>query len=105
MDHPEIVLGEELNRNLYNIYISFFYFITSTVTTVGYGDYYAITNTERNMIMVFQAIGLLVFTTSQQHILRISLPTQVNQIISIKRKNVSEFIGKIDRVIPSTRIP
>jgi hypothetical protein len=43
------------------LYVLSFYFMTTTMTTVGYGDYSANNNVERIYLIFAQLIGVVVF--------------------------------------------
>ena len=50
------------NDTLWNKYISSFYFIIATMTTVGYGDIVCISPLERNFQIVLLAIGTVIYS-------------------------------------------
>lgn len=45
------------------LYLTSLYFITTTITTVGYGDIYGVSMLERVFIILLQFLGILLFTT------------------------------------------
>ena len=68
-----IFLGEQSNPNWFSLvkiqneslgnkYISSFYFIIATMTTVGYGDIVCISPVERNFQIVLLAIGTVIYS-------------------------------------------
>ena len=42
------------------------YYVTTTITTIGYGDIYGVTPVEKAYIVLLEFIGILLFTTIQQ---------------------------------------
>ena len=52
-------------------YVTQLYFIVTTVTTVGYGDYKPYTPVGRLYIMFVQFFGIIIFTEYQQAITQI----------------------------------
>lgn len=52
-----------LNIPANRLYITSMYFITTTITTIGYGDIYGVSMAERLYIILVMFLGILVFTT------------------------------------------
>ena len=50
------------NKSLGNKYVSSFYFIIATMTTVGYGDIVCVSSIERNFQIVLLAIGTVIYS-------------------------------------------
>jgi DNA integrity scanning protein DisA with diadenylate cyclase activity len=89
----------------FKIYWTFFYFMTSTLTTVGYGDFCANAIQERYLMTVIQAIGLIYFAIMQQEILSTRFNIDISTILFERRKAVKEFVARIDRQIPKSKLP
>jgi len=49
--------------NKREIYVNALYFITTTITTIGYGDIYGVNIQEKAYIILVMFLGILVFTT------------------------------------------
>ena len=47
----------------YATYVDGWYFVTTTATTIGYGDYYGVTLYERSFIIVLMFCGICIFST------------------------------------------
>ena len=58
----------ELESKIMIYYTTQLYFIVTTVTTVGYGDYKPFTSVGRLYIMLVQFFGIIIFTEYQQAI-------------------------------------
>lgn len=54
--------------NKREIYVNALYFITTTITTIGYGDIYGVNIQEKAYIILVMFLGILVFTTIQQRV-------------------------------------
>ena len=52
-------------------YITSVYFITTTITTVGYGDISGVNIYEKLFIIILQFIGILLFTLVKETVLNI----------------------------------
>jgi|LauGreDrversion4_2_1035121.scaffolds.fasta_scaffold131477_2 hypothetical protein len=52
--------SKDLNQRLY---ITSLYFITTTITTIGYGDIFGVSLPEKLYIILVMFLGILVFTT------------------------------------------
>jgi len=58
--NPSIVIMSSLEK-----YILSFYFVTTTMTTVGYGDMSGATEPERVYLIIMMLIGVFIFATIQ----------------------------------------
>jgi hypothetical protein len=63
------------------LYLTSLYFITTTITTVGYGDIYGVSMLEKFFIILLQFLGILLFTTVKE--------TTINIKFDPKRQNVA----------------
>jgi len=55
------LIGTYKQEDPVNIYCTAFYFVTTNATTIGYGDIYGTTQTERIFLMILEFIGILCF--------------------------------------------
>lgn len=60
-----LIDGGKRLPNLY-LYVTSLYYITTTITTIGYGDIFGVTLAEKLYIIVLMFLGILVFTAIQQ---------------------------------------
>jgi hypothetical protein len=54
--------GDNISLNQ-RLYITSLYFITTTITTIGYGDIFGVSLPEKLYIILVMFLGILVFTT------------------------------------------
>lgn len=59
------ISGDNIPLNQ-RLYITSLYFITTTITTIGYGDIFGVSLPEKLYIILVMFLGILVFTTIQQ---------------------------------------
>jgi hypothetical protein len=50
-------------KDAMNIYITSMYFVTTTATTIGYGEFYGTTIVEKIFLMILEFTGILVFSS------------------------------------------
>ncbi len=80
---------QALSKEHFHSYIDALYFIATTMTTVGYGDYTAGEPASQKMFMMFmEFFGIAVFTMIQQKIL--NLQSEVDQ--NARDKEIAEEI-------------
>ena len=63
---PYAIVGEEMpnkgeNTN-FNIYATAWYYVTTSITTIGYGDIVGVTTAEKLYIIFLLFAGILIFT-------------------------------------------
>lgn len=47
----------------FSLYVTAIYYVTTTITTVGYGDIFGVSQYEKMFIITLQFVGILTFTT------------------------------------------
>ena len=72
-----------LHYNLFR-YVTSLYFIVTTVTTVGYGDYSATNTSERLFLIMLEFLGISVFSIIMGNITSLKSDTKISDIISSK---------------------
>jgi hypothetical protein len=63
------------------LWASAFYFVVTTSTTVGYGDYYATTIYERFFCLILQFVGICIFSTLQDQVSKYEFTPSLNSIV------------------------
>ena len=86
-------LSEDLETD---IYISAIYFVTTTATTIGYGDYVGTIIEEKIFILFLEFAGICVFSTITGSIKSIKAGTKLGEAISERKTNLKDFINDID---------
>ena len=85
-------------------YIESFYLITTTITTVGYGDYKGFNNTdpvwraEMCYLYVVTLIGTLLFSSVTNQIFNYHKLETVNEIVSKTKRNMEEYLYNVSKV-------
>lgn len=89
-------------ENPLQIYMSQMYFMTTTMTTVGYGDYNAQKNglSTRNMevIMLIQFFAMLSFALIKETIFSLKTNSTVQSEVAQMNVTATEFLNQIDRL-------
>ena len=90
--------GDEYTKNdKYDVYVTSFYWIIETITTVGYGDYSGKSTNELIFTMFLQFIGLTFFAllmTSVNNI--IFRKTRFDNLIEAKQENLELWMSKLE---------
>ena len=76
-----------------------FYFVTTTATTIGYGDINGQTKSEMIFIILLECIGILTFSAITGNIHRFRSQSNMSKIIQDRLEKVRIFINRIDRVM------
>jgi hypothetical protein len=79
-----------------NRYASAFYFVTSTSTTVGYGDYFGTTAYERIWLIVMQFAGICIFSQITGSVNLYVKPASIERIINEKVFDINIYLQRID---------
>ena len=90
--------GDEYTRSdKYDVYVTSFYWIIETVTTVGYGDYSGSSTNELIFTMFLQVIGLtffsLLMTSVNNMVFR---KTRFNNMIEEKQESLELWVSKLE---------
>lgn len=68
-DAPYGVVGEEMedkdHNTDFNVYATAWYYVTTSITTIGYGDISGVTTAEKLFIIYLLFSGILIFTIIQ----------------------------------------
>lgn len=64
------------------VYVNAFYFVTTTATTIGYGDIHGNLLSEKIFIILLECIGILTLSTITGNIRRLKRKTTMQQIVS-----------------------
>lgn len=95
--------GHFTNDELRNIYFTSIYYVATTMTTVGYGDYYApnanLVSAPREMIfvMALQFLGILVFSLVSNQVMSTEKVVNVEELISDKVDDLEMWLFNVDR--------
>lgn len=84
----------------WRVYWTSWYFITTTITTVGYGDFFAVTNLEKvfNIFLLFT--GILCFTVIQQRTKSSFKEQTMKAVLAKAHDDAIEFLFLIDDPLP-----
>jgi len=86
------------NSNSYQVYITAFYWVITTLTTVGYGDYRGYTSTEYvfQMFVEFMGIGVFSFLMNSINSL-FGSETQLLDIIDRRIEDVETWLRNLEK--------
>lgn len=90
-----------------NIYVSQGYFMTTTMTTIGYGDFSAYQfskddyNSPDNMALIcfLQVMAIFTFSLIQDRLFSLQFDIKMKDVISKVNEETQEFVQKLDRVM------
>lgn len=96
--HPEYgLLKEHENADASTKYITSIYWVVTTLTTVGYGDYKGFTTNEYVFTMVVEFIGILFFSVIMASVNDILDDGSSDyDIVETKLENVDVWLVKLD---------
>ena len=90
------ISGDNIPLNQ-RLYITSLYFITTTITTIGYGDIFGVSLPEKLYIILVMFLGILVFTTIQQRTKSIEFDPTRKKVIKEADQQAIDFMFKIDQ--------
>ena len=79
------------------LWASAFYFVVTTSTTVGYGDYGASTMAERIYCLGLQFVGICIFSTMQDQTAKYEYVTTLQTIVHEKVADIKGYLQQVDR--------
>jgi hypothetical protein len=86
-------------------YPSASYFIVTTFTTIGYGDFLPNSNLEIILVMILELIGLAMFSAILGILVKIRSHDTAAEIFESKTEKVNKFINIVDNNNPSKELP
>ena len=96
----DTVLFDHQKEKQLDIYMTAFYYITTTATTIGYGDIHAKTESEKLFAIMLEFVGILIFSAITGNIRKVKKEPDLQSVINKRVANVEEFIFLIDRLKP-----
>jgi len=96
---------ENIGDNYLKGYPTAVYFITTTFSTVGYGDFSPNDNYEIILVMILELIGLAVFSFLLGTLSSIERQQSANTIIKLKEEQLEEFLIKLNASRKDTVLP
>ena len=81
---------EELHIN--EIYMTSLYFIVTTSTTVGYGDYGGGTMWERVFLMITEFIGICMFSIMSSQTETVIFMPKMKEIVNNKVSDIKQYL-------------
>ena len=97
---PLDVDGRPSENTPIRIYTEQIYFMTTTTTTIGYGDFNADKSNEKStnmtVIMMLQLLAIFSFTLIRDKIFSLQFDVKLSEIIQSKREEVELFLFDID---------
>ena len=84
----ELLLFEHQKNNVGAIYVYAFYFVSTTATTIGYGDITGQLYNEKLFCLLLQFVGILTFAAITGNIRRIKHEPKLQDVINMRVKKV-----------------
>jgi hypothetical protein len=79
------------------IYTTALYFITTTASTIGYGDYSAKSPIEMCYMIIVQFVGMIVFSIITGAYKQIIHVPSVYDVVNFKTQDITMYLQRIDR--------
>ncbi|KAL4468617.1 hypothetical protein ABPG74_005120 [Tetrahymena malaccensis] len=97
----------EIGNNLQTEFVASLYWVFTTLTTLGYGDFYGQTSYERIFTMFVQFLGVFIFAYMMGNINNLieKLNDDHLEYIQNENENLDQWIIKIDRANPTRKLP
>lgn len=96
---------KELSNESADLYIAAYCFITTTITTVGYGEIIPKENLEIIFVMILELIGLAAFSFILGTLTSIRIANSVGKIVQSKTEGVKEFLDHTVNIIKDKELP
>lgn len=78
------------------VYVNGWYYVTTSITTIGYGDIYGVTPLEKTYIVILEFLGILLFTMIQQRSRSLIFVKTQRQVNKENYDEGIDFIFQID---------
>lgn len=97
-------LGVTLLEQRY-IYVTSIYFVCTTATTIGYGDYGGSTETEKYFLLFLEFAGICIFSAITDNIRGLKSMPKIKDVINDRIMDVNNFLFDIDNLLCDTKLP
>lgn len=104
--YSESWLAKQDTDDKYHLYIASYYFITTTLTTVGYGDLLPFNNSELIFMMLIQLIGIISVSIIMGQVrLLLEKQKQVKDYFKNREEDIEIWLFKLSLVQNDLNLP
>jgi hypothetical protein len=72
------------------------YFVCTTATTIGYGDFYGVVKYEKYFLVILEFAGICIFSAITNNIRGLKSSTKIKEVINDRVMDVNNFLFDID---------
>jgi hypothetical protein len=76
------------------------YFVCTTATTIGYGDYGGGVKAEKYFLVILEFAGICIFSAITNNIRSLKSHTKIKDVISSRIMDVNNFLFDLDNLLP-----
>lgn len=80
------------------LYVTAVYFITTTASTIGYGDFGAKSTMEMYYVIIVQFVGMCVFSIISGAYKEVITVPSVVEVIQYKSQDITMYLQRVDRL-------
>ena len=95
---------DDLTSVYTEVYIDTLYYLTTTMTTIGYGDNYAVSMAEKLVAILFEFFGICMFSYIQQKVLSLRSQVTLDQFVNNKLDEITYYMFSLDRVLKEKKM-
>ena len=75
------------------------YFVCTTATTIGYGDYGGSMKTEMYFLVILEFAGICIFSAITNDIQNLKSPQKLSRVINDRIMDVNNFLFDLDNLL------
>lgn len=91
-------LDEDEKKSYWYIYVTSIYFIVTTSTTDGYGDYYAFNVQEKSYTVIQALTAIIIFSVINANILSLKLPQSMKEFTKQREQHIIKILYQMDQL-------
>eukprot|EP00347_Sterkiella_histriomuscorum_P000928 403373987 len=91
------ILNQSDRESYLFVYVTSLYFVTTTATTVGYGDFSALNSWEKIYLLFLEFTGICTFSVITGNITGLKHQKKIADIIEDKQAEIESFLFEIDK--------
>ena len=91
------ILNQSDRESYLFVYVTSLYFVTTTATTVGYGDFSASNSWEKIYLLFLEFTGICTFSVITGNITGLTQQRKIADIIEDKQAEIEGFLFEIDK--------